>query len=385
MLKELLLLCLLLASSNLMGRKWRLCPCLECEDCPVVDPRTWTKHAGEIARGVRRRLGVLDIQPVVEEAKDVEVVDNIDVEVEDNKDEEEDQTATNYAREIAELVSTGAVGVTAASKILKVTARSYEALLPEEVTIPGSWHQAKKLACKGKEPVYFTRDYCPLCDHPFQVDKHDTHCPRCELDTRYDLRGKAPRQAYYYCMDDKCRRLLLDAYSSARANPPLHAEPPRDTLATRELSGPFDGSILQNLHYERKDQDCDKCWYFAVSNDGVEVEKNVSYTPITAKLLNLPAELRGLLTCIWLLGYVYFCVLCACVLCVCVSVCLCVPLICVCVQVFTSQGPRLSSHVEACGRHVHCTSTWGGEALERVLCRHQKNGERLVLSGMDDE
>jgi hypothetical protein len=40
-----------------------------------------------------------------------------------------------------------------------------------------------------------------------------------------------------------------------------------------------------------------------VSNDGVEVEKGVAYTPVTAQLYDTPPEVRGLLRSIVLLGY----------------------------------------------------------------------------------
>ena len=37
-------------------------------------------------------------------------------------------------------------------------------------------------------------------------------------------------------------------------------------------------------------------------NDGVEVRKNISYTPVTLNILNLPGELRGALGTMLLLG-----------------------------------------------------------------------------------
>ena len=36
-----------------------------------------------------------------------------------------------------------------------------------------------------------------------------------------------------------------------------------------------------------------RCLFLALSYDGVEVEKNVSYTPITGKILNFPPKIRG--------------------------------------------------------------------------------------------
>ena len=43
--------------------------------------------------------------------------------------------------------------------------------------------------------------------------------------------------------------------------------------------------------------------YFVLVNDGVEVEKNVSYTPITLKVLNEPKDRRSKMGCIWLAAF----------------------------------------------------------------------------------
>jgi len=45
------------------------------------------------------------------------------------------------------------------------------------------------------------------------------------------------------------------------------------------------------------------CIFFAQSNDGVEVTKSTTFTPITAKVLNYNGKMRGLLTNIVLLGF----------------------------------------------------------------------------------
>ena len=51
------------------------------------------------------------------------------------------------------------------------------------------------------------------------------------------------------------------------------------------------------------DVDLDSCVFIGQSNDGVEVQKRVTYTPITGKILNFSAKTRGLLQSILLLGY----------------------------------------------------------------------------------
>ena len=43
--------------------------------------------------------------------------------------------------------------------------------------------------------------------------------------------------------------------------------------------------------------------YFVLVNDGVEVEKNVAYTPITLKVLNEPKDRRSKMGCIWLAAF----------------------------------------------------------------------------------
>ena len=43
--------------------------------------------------------------------------------------------------------------------------------------------------------------------------------------------------------------------------------------------------------------------YFVLVNDGVEVQKNVCYTPITLKVLNEPKERRSKMGCIWLAAF----------------------------------------------------------------------------------
>ncbi len=70
----------------------------------------------------------------------------------------------------------------------------------------------------------------------------------------------------------------------------------------RELRDCFDGSLLNDFLADQVVEQ-EKALFFTLSNDGVELRKNQSYTPITCKCLNLPPKLRGLLASIWLLGY----------------------------------------------------------------------------------
>jgi len=60
---------------------------------------------------------------------------------------------------------------------------------------------------------------------------------------------------------------------------------------------------LQRLVSSIGEELAKQCVFIGVSNDGVEVKKNVAYTPITGRIYNAPPEVRGLLRMILLLGY----------------------------------------------------------------------------------
>jgi hypothetical protein len=276
----------------------RLCPCVECELEPVVDTRTWRKHTGEIARGVRDRT-IAGVPKTKKPAVGVEVAVGMEVAV-----EHEGRTGARYAMEMSELVSTGAVNVTGMQKVLQSTSSHFQSYLPEPIVIPKTWYLARKIAVGGKEPLPFTRDFCPKCDHLFGVAKEDEKCPNCAAPTRYTF-GKATRQAQYFDVADKCARLFATKYHASRILPATDKPCPTERPAAREISSAFDGSILQELYHDCTHDYKEFCLYFTCCNDGVEVTKGTSYTPITAELLNLPSELRGLLASIWLLGYVH--------------------------------------------------------------------------------
>jgi hypothetical protein len=317
MLKLVLFVCLLVFSGA--TRPFRECPCTECGQNPLGpyrDLRAWKRHAEQIARGTRFRAAGIGREATAAAAAEipaaVEQADqHLEEEIEDNPAFEMDDTEEwHYAMEMAELVANSTATVTGMEAMLKATHKRYEKHLPEGISIPTSWYMAKKLACEGKEPKWFTRDFCPDCDHLFDVDETDTECPRWtaasheskDCNTRFDKHGTAPRQAYYFDMDDKVTRIFTSKLLSSTIFPPTDMPQPDKPMADRELVSAFDGKILQKMYYESDCKTKDETLYFACSNDGVEVEKGVSYTPITAKLLNYPTALRGLLSSIWLLG-----------------------------------------------------------------------------------
>ena len=115
--------------------------------------------------------------------------------------------------------------------------------------------------------------------------------------------GKPVRQAYYFDLEDKIIRTFASKVSAEAMTYGTSREIPNDSVKDRELRDCWDGTIIPSL-FPHLNNDTKKSFlYFAQSHDGVEIQKNVTYTPITAKVLNLPTHVRGRLGCIWLLGY----------------------------------------------------------------------------------
>ena len=88
----------------------------------------------------------------------------------------------------------------------------------------------------------------------------------------------------YFSMEDKCKRVFAQRILAANTLPATADGKPTTPIHKRQLNGPFDGSILESLHHDC-DANCGKntCLYFALSNDGVEVEKQ---SPIPPSPLN---------------------------------------------------------------------------------------------------
>lgn len=71
------------------------------------------------------------------------------------------------------------------------------------------------------------------------------------------------------------------------------------SLNLRELRDIWDGSILHNL----ADVMNEDTLVLQQSNDGVEVQKNLSYTPVVFKFLNLPPSIRSRFGCLALVAF----------------------------------------------------------------------------------
>jgi hypothetical protein len=115
--------------------------------------------------------------------------------------------------------------------------------------------------------------------------------------------GHPARQAYYFDLEDKIRRVFASKFHAEAMAFGTSIQPPTGSIENRELRDCWDASIMETLFYKHPDNNKKAFIYFAQSHDGVEIQKNVTYTPITAKVLNLPTHARSRLACIWLLGY----------------------------------------------------------------------------------
>ncbi len=125
-------------------------------------------------------------------------------------------------------------------------------------------------------------------------------CPRC--DGKRFSNGTARRQAVYTSLEEHVSHLFRSRYLAQALRRGEDLRPPVQPAAgNRELVDFTDSSIHAELY--REEETDEVVLYIVMCFDGVEVEKNVTYTPVTAKLLNLPPGLRGQLGNLWLLGF----------------------------------------------------------------------------------
>ena len=214
--------------------------------------------------------------------------------------EEGSRVAEEFAREIVEMVAHGRVGVTGVNEVLKIVNEKYQAHMPGGLKIPKSWYKVRALAVNGEQPVYTIRDLCEVCD--FMYAKEDTEvrkCPQCSS-SRWKKNGTPSRFAVYFDLGDAVRRKFSSKYLFdnliEQSQRPKSNKPIRD----RFLESAFDGNILHGLP-PNPEGVLTLC--LSVTADGVEVEENVSYTPVTARILNLDVAVASLFSSILLLGY----------------------------------------------------------------------------------
>ena len=214
-----------------------------------------------------------------------------------------------YASEVVELVAHNKVTVTGCDMFLKITSSRFQHLLPEHVTIPRSWHLLKKLAVDGAPVLHTIRHLCPECDYMFPLGSTTARCGRrrpvrCRSKARWAPRTKRgskqrpARVAVYLDIPDKLQRVfgaqyMFDALLESRRPAPDGDAAERPPFRDRQLNDAADGTHLADRPF-----DAPGCvtLYYSFTADGVEVQKNVSYTPGVGKNLNLEGTLRSLMS-----------------------------------------------------------------------------------------
>jgi hypothetical protein len=208
-----------------------------------VERRKWHRHAEKIARGVLQRW-----QGEAEPAEPDRAENNKNEVPAAAEDEPDDfDPSSRFAIQLTELVANNKITVTGAEAVLKVTHDSVDPFLQPgcDFELPTSWYKCRKLAVDGCEPEWFTRDFCPKCDYLFPDSSRcrRSRCPECDTE-RFDRRGKPHRQAYYFSIDDKVKRLFGARYTADLLN---HGAVPHDTrsFTQREQADCWDGELLQ--------------------------------------------------------------------------------------------------------------------------------------------
>ena len=222
-----------------MPRQYRPCPCELCRGVAVLK-RQWQRHAERIARG--------ELQRWRGEAGDDPLLQNSPPPPAPPAPEAPPNPCTRFAIQLTELVARNLVSVTGAEAMLKITHDAVQGMLPDECefNVPSSWHRCKKLALDGVEPKWFARDFCPVCDFLYDDTRPlQTSCPVSGCTgKRFDARGRPARQAFYFCLDDKIKRLFGARLTADMLN---HPAKPRDTRSPdmREQADSWDGALLQ--------------------------------------------------------------------------------------------------------------------------------------------
>ena len=211
-----------------------------------------------------------------------------------------------FSIEVVELVSRGVLSVTGAEAMLKATTHTYDSHLPDDITIPPSWYMARKWGVGEHMPIHIKRHFCPECDYLFPERPACEFCERCKKNTRYQVNGKPCRVAIYFPLADKITRMFALPAMARALLEGTRRQPLAGPVAAREMRDVWDGTLMNDLIRKIDKGDPSKLYlYLGQSNDGVQVEKNVSYTPITAKVLNLPAKMRGMIYLLFCIPYIF--------------------------------------------------------------------------------
>ena len=322
-----------------------MCPCNECKDW-AVDRSTYRRHASELAAGTRQRFVRWENEELKDETqKDVvslkkkDSVDSVvDSDIEHSEENEDVRKAridaSLMAMEIVEEVSRGRLTITGADSVLRIFRQRMEAAYGTEAgkQYPSSWYKCRKLAVDGREPIYSRVYFCGKCDTRFHKSAgKNTSCSKvCFIVPHLMIfvlnkllqykqvgcsgkknankeSGAEASLAIYFSLDDKIRRLFSTPLAAKYLNYGNTIRNVETNICNPEIKDCFDGKNLVNLRAEMntfiKAESDDIILYFSQSHDGVEVTKNVTYTPIVASILNYPPETRTLLGTLLLLGF----------------------------------------------------------------------------------
>lgn len=271
---------------------WTPCPCATC-NYTNKPPRTVKRHTEDIASGKRDRAG----------AQDAEVNNDDELESSDSESAEEVLPVDiQVAKELRDTVARGLVSSAGVEAITKVFFKHYSRYLPDDVGMPSSWYKVQTLAGIDQEaPAYCMRHFCPHCDCLYPEDLTVVVCPRatCQQADRFDSTKRPRRVAFYFDLEDKVQRMFSKKYIAREFSYASTREAEDVSLNLRELRDIWDGSILHNL----ADVMNEDTLVLQQSNDGVEVQKNLSYTPVVFKFLNLPPSIRSRFGCLALVAF----------------------------------------------------------------------------------
>ncbi len=292
------------------------CPCAPCwkRSGGVADRKTKIRHAKELKQGTRQlhkeaQVSAIKITPSEQREKTIS-------EQAPSEQSQAGQTPSDpvpsmqdqrradsrFCLDLVSAVSQGRTTMKGADEIVKSFNRNYGAELRSNGYMPPtSVYKAKQSVFRVGEAKMFTRDFCPVCGWAFPKRKSKVQCKRCGDDTRYDpITSTAQCQAFYEDLDSKVDRIFASGGLPDFGRP---RERPAGEIDDRELVDIFDGKAFEDLHHSRDDANKNHTLYFLMCQDGVEVTKGTSYTPVTAKLLNWSPKVRSLQGNIILLGF----------------------------------------------------------------------------------
>jgi len=220
----------------------RPCPCWRCKNT-LVDPRTWAKHAAEIADDTR----AVHVPVVPADVGEPEGAGG------DAEDAHMPRLLDGFCMDMVDLISRNQVSATGMENVLKVLNKHIRNQLMSDVQdeLPATFYQlkrrAREVAGVGVGCRTFYRHFCIDCGEIFPEDPTVLHCDGqgCTA-SRFNKQGRPRRKALYYDLRDKITRLLTNGFMSQfllSDLPPMH----QGDASKRDLQDVFDGNIINDL------------------------------------------------------------------------------------------------------------------------------------------